>query len=482
MTIGTTTIDYTLPGGCNSSVTLSVYAPPAVFTITGGGFYCAGDSGVHIGLSGSEVGVIYLLYHGSTPAGTFTGTGAPLDFGWQSLPGSYIVKATGTISGCTTDMSGTVVVGVLPVVVPSVTINSTPGDTICSGTLVSFTPVPVNGGSTPLYHWYVNGINVSASTSYSYLPVAGDTVMVKLTSSAVCPAPDTAIHKVAMTVHASAAPLINITASPGDTVCKGSILTVTESTTFGGTAPVYTWIKNGVSVGSGTLYTEIPVNNDVIYCVLQSNYPCRLYNTDTSNQITVKVDTPTTPVITILTTPGNIVSPGTPVTFTASTTNGGYSPTWQWYMNGVLIPGATSNIYTIDTLHSPQLDSFTCHVTSSGPCIMSGTQLVYLSVVSEGVGNLSVYSSDIQVAPNPAKGELVISGYISSSILNSTDEKVGIVITDLSGRAIYQSTTTAANGKLNERIHLSGVVQNGTYLLTIKTVFENKIFRLVIEQ
>ena len=62
-----------VPGGTLSTrnmvgaVTISINALPPTHTITGGGSYCAGGAGVTIGLNGSETGIQYQLFNGTTP-------------------------------------------------------------------------------------------------------------------------------------------------------------------------------------------------------------------------------------------------------------------------------------------------------------------------------------------------------------------------------------------------------------------------------
>src|ERR1019366_32271 len=63
------------------SVSVSVSPLPTVFTVTGGGGYCAGGTGVHVGLSGSTAGSTYQLFMGVTLVGAGSGTGSALDFG-----------------------------------------------------------------------------------------------------------------------------------------------------------------------------------------------------------------------------------------------------------------------------------------------------------------------------------------------------------------------------------------------------------------
>ncbi len=125
-TAGTYTATGTNPSnGCVNNMigskTVIIYALPTAYTVTGGGAYCAGGTGVAVGLSGSNSGVYYQLYRGGLPvAGAILGgTGGTLNFGMQTVAGVYtIVATTSGASACTNTMTGsvTVVVNPLPTV------------------------------------------------------------------------------------------------------------------------------------------------------------------------------------------------------------------------------------------------------------------------------------------------------------------------------------------------------------------------------
>ena len=476
LSLGTSTISYTLAAGCSESTIVHVNPLPQLFTVTGGGSYCNGGSGVHIGLTGSSVGVNYLLYRGLTATGTFAGTGAALDFGLQTVSGVYTVVATTTATGCSVSMTGTATILVIANVTPSVTVHDVPGDTVCAGTAVTFTPVPVNGGTGPVYQWQVNGINVSVSNSYTFIPADGDIVSVEMTSNATCPLPAMATGTSALHVNAWGVPSVSIAADPGTTVCQGTIVRITPTATMGGTTPVYSWMKNGAAAGISSNYVYVPVNNDQVYCIMQSSYPCRLNNTDTSATLVMTIDTPLMPVVTITANPGTLINIGQTETLTAHVVNGGTSPAYQWLRNGVPITGATDASYTSNIYGYPAADSMTVWVTSSGLCTATGYEWIYITVTPVGVQNVTG-GSDLTLIPNPNKGAFMIRGTIGTG----ADEQLSIQVTDVLGQEVYTGTLTARKGKLNERIELSNI-SNGMYMVTLRTATGSQVFHMVIEQ
>ncbi|MBK8922692.1 MAG: HYR domain-containing protein [Saprospirales bacterium] len=88
---------------------------PAAFDVTGGGSYCAGGSGVAVGLSDSETGVSYQLQVDNTNTGSpVAGTGNAIAFGDQTAAGAYTVIATNTTTNCTATMNGSATVSIDP--------------------------------------------------------------------------------------------------------------------------------------------------------------------------------------------------------------------------------------------------------------------------------------------------------------------------------------------------------------------------------
>ncbi|MEI6683537.1 MAG: PKD domain-containing protein [Bacteroidota bacterium] len=103
------------------NVTVSVLPLPAVFNVTGGGSYANGGAGVPVGLSGSEVGIGYMLYLGAIPKTTLPGVpgnGNAITFGNQTAAGTYTVVATNLATGCISNMTGSATVIINPYPAP----------------------------------------------------------------------------------------------------------------------------------------------------------------------------------------------------------------------------------------------------------------------------------------------------------------------------------------------------------------------------
>jgi len=251
----TVSISYTFTNSCGStpvSTVITVDALPTAYPVTGGGGYCAGSTGVHIGLDTSAVGTNYYLYYVASLVSTVSGTGSALDFGLHAGAGSYTVMATNPATTCSNVMEDSAVLYIASPVTPSLSITTGPGDTLCEGIPVSFTPVPINGGLTPGYLWNINGTNVSTADSYTFLPADGDLVTLTFTSSAPCAIPPTIIDSLRMTVVTPLVPSTGITAVPGTSIETGTAVTLSAGVTGGGTTTSYQWFLNGVGISGAT--------------------------------------------------------------------------------------------------------------------------------------------------------------------------------------------------------------------------------------
>lgn len=173
---------------------LSVQANPGpnAYSMTGGGGYCAGGSGVSVGLSGSQSGVRYQLRRDGTNVGSaLNGTGGALSFGSQTAPGTYTVVGSFT-TGCTATMPGSVQVTVNPLPPAAVTVNGS--TTFCYGESVL-----LQAPAGYVYQWRLNGNAIAGATGQSHLASAGGAYSVAVTSG-TCTAVSAAVQVSVTTV------------------------------------------------------------------------------------------------------------------------------------------------------------------------------------------------------------------------------------------------------------------------------------------
>jgi Secretion system C-terminal sorting domain len=450
---------------------------PIVYDVTGGGNYCAGGIGSRVYLDSANAGINYQLYLdgsavGSAVAGADT---AMFSFGYQTGVGNYTAVASDATTGCTDTMSGSVSIDTISVVVPTVSLAISTPDTICAGTSSTFTATGTNGGSSPVFLWKVNGtVEGTDSNAYAYVPSDGQVVSISYISSAACAIPDTVTASITMSVYPNGTPTISITSAPGDTLCVGTGVTLSSATTFGGTAPTFTWVKNTMAVDSGATYSFIPADGDAVYCVMTSNYRCRLSNTAYSLPITYSVQSPVAPIVSITGMPSFYVAPGHPDTLVATVVDGGSDPSFQWYYNGSPVPGATSSVFRRTSYNNG--DSVSCVVTSSDACHLSSFNSVIIHVTNVGVAAVGNGIADIRLLPNPNNGTFTVTGN-----LNTVEGEATMEIVNMTGQVVFSHPVTINNGMVNEQVVLSNALPAGTYLMGLRTGSGNSVIRFVIE-
>jgi hypothetical protein len=277
--IVTTTYTVVVNDGFNtatSSVTITVNPLPTVFTVTGGGEYCAGGCGVPVGLSGSEAGIQYQLFQGGIPMGVpVTGNGSPISFGNQTTAGVYTVSATNITTTCQKNMSGNVNVVINPVPVIDAGMNVI----IAYGTSTTLAGTASGGTGALTYSWtplafIASGANTLTPLTTNLYSTTTYTLSVVDTKS--CSSSDQ------VQVILTGNPLGIFAATNPDTICDGQTVQLTATGSGGSGSYTYSW--SCLPAGSPP-WTSNLQNPDVNPSV-STNYIVVVndgYNTDTAS-------------------------------------------------------------------------------------------------------------------------------------------------------------------------------------------------------
>ena len=165
----------------------------------------------------------------------------------------------------------------------------------CTGSSVTFTATPTNGGTAPVYQWLVDGVNAGTNspTFTSSSLTNGQIVSCVMTSNmpGVTANPATS-NAITVTVNSAITPSVSIAISSGtNPTTSGSSVTFTATPVNGGTTPSYQWKVNSTNVGtnSSSYTTTALINGDVVSCVLTSSSSCASPSTAASNTITMTV-------------------------------------------------------------------------------------------------------------------------------------------------------------------------------------------------
>jgi len=291
-----------------------------------------------------------------------------------------------------------------------------------------------------------------------------------MTSNASCLTAATATSTGTTMQVTSVTPSVSIAAS-SNPACVGSNVTFTATPTNGGT-PSYQWKLNGTNVGTGVTYSNSTlVSGDLVTCVMTSNASCLTTATATSNAISMNMSTAATPAISLAITSGaNPLCQGSAIVFTASTSNGGTSPAYQWQVNGVNAGTNSSTGLTMTVNPLPATPTITQNSTSLTSSSSTGNQWYLNGVAIVGA------TDPTYTATNNGNYTVVVSGNGCSSITSAitTVSTVGInEVTNVGSHFIIYPNPS--NGKFT-------AVFTSTEIMKYKVVLQNVLGQIVYEE
>ncbi len=223
--------------------------------------------------------------------------------------------------------------------------------------------------------------------------------------------------------------------------CSGRI-SLTSSLQYEGSFPVVKWYING------TLFTTDPDTvefqgldfNDVISATLESNSPCLLDDSVTSNLFQITGTPPAIsyswPVLT--STPGS---------------------SYMWLLNNLIISGATSQTYT-----PTASGNYSVQVTDSTGCSFFSSAFPFIYT-----GTPENISNSTKVYPNPSNGKFIVETITGNK---------SVTLSDYTGRSLLQFDTKDKNFTID----ISDKFSSGIYYLIIRCGDEVSYERIIYQR
>jgi gliding motility-associated-like protein len=347
---------------------------------------------------------------GSTYTWTINGAVQPetsslISVNW-TIPGNYTITVQElSADNCLGDLqAGEVVVTENLLVSVSLLANFNP---VCFGENVLFTATPLNGGTNPVFSWFVDGgsgfvlMQTGPDDNYTYSPQNGDQVYVMLESDEACATGSPADSEVILM---QVDPLLPVTVSIDPLpplICEGTEITLNASSGNGGPNPVFSWFVDAgsgyveVQTGPDNFYTFTPVGGEQIYVELLSDVNCGSGNPAASEVIQITVSPLLQASVTIVVDNDDVCA-GTEASFTATPVNGGLNPVFAWYVNSALVPGETSATYSYIPVNG---DIVEATLISDETCV--STDPVTSNIISMTVNQLALVAVGISADANP---------------------------------------------------------------------------------
>jgi len=259
--------------------------------------------------------------------------------------GLYNVVITSTTTGCS-DSSSSFPVTINPR--PAAPLNISGATTFCNGKSVGFNTAHYSGVT---YTWYQNSVAIAANDTDTYNATTSGNYYVQITIDT------TGCSSTSTVVPVTVNPLPTATASAGGNtnLCPGTsvLLLANPNSTY-----TYRWLNSSGYIAGA--------NSDTFSVSQADNYGVTVTNSNgcSANSNLVSVTAASFPTVSIVR-PSSTSFCQSAVTLTTADTNVG---SYQWYLNGSIIPGATDS-----SLVTNQTGLYTVSVNGTVTCTAHDT-------------------------------------------------------------------------------------------------------------
>ncbi|MCA6365212.1 MAG: PKD domain-containing protein [Bacteroidetes bacterium] len=321
------------------------------------------------------------------------------------------------------NLQGTVSAGPVSAFTPSST-------SVCVGTTVNFTNN--SSGNPTSWSWTFPGGSPASSTSQNPGGVVWNSAGTYTVTLQVSNANGNNTSSQVITVNANP----SVTSSGSTTICPGGNATLTASG-----AGSYAWQPGNLSGSS----VNVSPAATTTYTVTGTSNNC-----SGTSQVTVNVSTP--PAVPSITNVGNVL--------TASVSGTSY----QWYLNGNPIAGATSQSYTATMPGSYTVEVFNANNCSSGqsaPTVITGMET-------------NTLTAGFAVNPNPN------NGLFNVSFVSETTSDYTVEVFNALGQMVYSEMIANFSGQYNREMNLSAFGA-GLYTLRVRSNQGEATRRIVVK-
>jgi hypothetical protein len=261
-------------------ITIGPPSTPAVSISTSTSTICAGGS-VFFSSSPTNGGSspTYQWYKNNVPIGTNADTFTAMNIGNNDSVWVVMTSSSSCVTSPTAK-SNVQKINLSAKIVSTVSIFSTK-DSACIGDVIQYTAITTNGGSSPIYRWYVNDVLVSSGGAGNDIfprTISNDMDVIRcdFVSSITCVLDSVVKSKPKIARIFPVIPM-NLTLLKDKTkICSDDYVRFYIDIKNGSSNPSYDWRLNGQNMNTNAPSMTIPINNefDVVSFTYNSNYIC----------------------------------------------------------------------------------------------------------------------------------------------------------------------------------------------------------------